>query len=52
MINPNVRCRSGTPARRPPRIAIVDDYAGVVGGVASFLAEERVDVVETGAQGL
>lgn len=49
MINPNVRSRSGTPAKRPLRIAIVDDYAVVVAGVASFFAEERVDVVETGA---
>ncbi|CUR54116.1 Regulatory protein, LuxR [metagenome] len=30
------------------RIAIVDDYPVVVAGVASLLAEERVDVVETG----
>ena len=34
---------------RPLRLAIVDDYAVVVAGVASFLAAERVDVVETGA---
>jgi two-component system, NarL family, response regulator LiaR len=32
----------------PLRLAIVDDYAVVVAGVASFLAEERIDVVETG----
>jgi DNA-binding NarL/FixJ family response regulator len=31
------------------RIAIVDDYAVVVAGVASFLAGEHVDVVEVGA---
>jgi len=31
------------------RLAIVDDYAVVVAGVASFLAAERIDVVETGA---
>ena len=31
------------------RIAIVDDYAVVIAGVASFLADERIDVVETGA---
>ena len=31
------------------RLAIVDDYAVVVAGVASFLAAESVDVVETGA---
>lgn len=34
---------------RPLRIAIVDDFAVVVAGVASFLALERIDVVETGA---
>ena len=33
----------------PLRIAIVDDYAVVIAGVASFLASERIDVVETGA---
>ena len=36
-------------ADRPIRLAIVDDYAVVVAGVAKFLAEERIDVVETGA---
>jgi NarL family two-component system response regulator LiaR len=35
--------------KRPLRLAIVDDYAVVVAGVASFLADERIDVVETGA---
>ena len=35
--------------KRPLRLAIVDDYAVVIAGVASFLAEERIDVVETGA---
>jgi hypothetical protein len=30
-------------------LAIVDDYAVVVAGVASFLKAERIDVVETGA---
>jgi len=30
------------------RLAIVDDYAVVVAGVAAFLADQRVDVVETG----
>ena len=35
--------------KRPIRLAIVDDYAVVVAGVASFLAAERIDVVETGA---
>jgi DNA-binding NarL/FixJ family response regulator len=34
---------------RPLRLAIVDDYAVVVAGVASFLAAERIEVVETGA---
>jgi two-component system, NarL family, response regulator LiaR len=34
---------------RPLRLAIVDDYAVVVAGVASFLDAERIDVVETGA---
>jgi DNA-binding NarL/FixJ family response regulator len=34
---------------RPLRLAIVDDYAVVVAGVASFLKTERIDVVETGA---
>ena len=33
----------------PLRLAIVDDYAVVVAGVASFLKAERIDVVETGA---
>jgi two-component system, NarL family, response regulator LiaR len=31
------------------RLAIVDDYAVVVAGVASFLADHGLDVVETGA---
>ena len=35
--------------RRPIRLAIVDDYAVVIAGVAAFLADERIDVVETGA---
>jgi two-component system, NarL family, response regulator LiaR len=30
-------------------LAIVDDYAVVVAGVAAFLESERIDVVETGA---
>jgi NarL family two-component system response regulator LiaR len=34
---------------RPLRLAIVDDYAVVVAGVAAFLQPERIDVVETGA---
>ena len=33
----------------PLRLAIVDDYPVVVAGVASFLAAERIDLVETGA---
>lgn len=33
----------------PLRLAIVDDYAVVVAGVAALLAVERIDVVETGA---
>ena len=39
----------GQHADHPLRIAIVDDYPLVVAGVASFLAAERIDVVETGA---
>jgi NarL family two-component system response regulator LiaR len=35
--------------KRPIRVAIVDDYAVVIAGVASFLADGRIDVVETGA---
>jgi NarL family two-component system response regulator LiaR len=35
--------------KRPLRLAIVDDYALVVAGVASFLASESIDVVETDA---
>lgn len=35
--------------KRPLRLAIVDDYPVVVAGVASFLADHRIDVVETGA---
>ena len=31
------------------RLAIVDDYAVVIAGVARFLADERIDVVEIGA---
>lgn len=34
---------------RPLRLAIVDDYAVVVAGVASILADEHIDVVETSA---
>lgn len=33
---------------RPLRPAIVDDFAVVIAGVASFLADERIEVVETG----
>lgn len=39
----------GTRVNAPLRLAIVDDYAVVVAGVASFLAAERIEVVETGA---
>lgn len=35
--------------KRTIRLAIVDDYAVVIAGVASFLAAEHIDVVETGA---
>lgn len=35
--------------RRRLRLAIVDDYAVVVAGVAGFFAKEDIDVVETGA---
>ena len=35
---------------KPPiRLAIVDDFAVVVAGIASLLADERIDVVETAA---
>jgi NarL family two-component system response regulator LiaR len=39
----------GTRVNAPLRLAIVDDYAVVIAGVASFLAAERIEVVETGA---
>jgi NarL family two-component system response regulator LiaR len=42
-------CERVTPTPHPLRLAIVDDYALVVAGVASFLAVEHIDVVETGA---
>ena len=35
--------------KHPIRLAIVDDYAVVIAGVASFLADQRIDVVETAA---
>jgi NarL family two-component system response regulator LiaR len=41
--------RYGTTVKRPIRLAIVDDFAVVIAGVASFLADQRIDVVETGA---
>ena len=44
-----VRGAGMEPLERPIRLAIVDDYAVVIAGVASFLADERIDVVETGA---
>lgn len=34
---------------RPLRLAVVNDYAVVIAGVAAFLADERIDVVETDA---
>ena len=34
---------------RPLRLAMANDYAVVIAGVASFLADERIDVVETAA---
>ncbi|MDO9495564.1 MAG: response regulator transcription factor [Nocardioides sp.] len=37
-----------SPKPRHLRLAIVDDYAVVVAGVAKLLAEEDIDVVETG----
>jgi NarL family two-component system response regulator LiaR len=40
---------TATQRDRPLRLAIVDDYAVVVAGVASFLSAERIEVVETGA---
>jgi two-component system, NarL family, response regulator LiaR len=33
--------------RGPLRLAIVDDYAVVVAGVAALMEVERIDVVET-----
>ena len=39
----------GPTVTRPIRLAIVNDYAVVIAGLASFLAEEGIDVVETGA---
>ena len=35
--------------KHPLRLAIVDDYAVVIAGVAAFLADQHIDVVETGA---
>jgi two-component system, NarL family, response regulator LiaR len=37
----------GTTVTRPLRLAIVDDYAVVVAGVAALLEAEHIDVVET-----
>jgi hypothetical protein len=37
-----------TAVKHPIRLGIVDDYPVVVAGVASLLAGERIDVVETG----
>jgi NarL family two-component system response regulator LiaR len=39
----------GTGMNHPIRLAIVNDYAVVVAGIAALLAEERIDVVETAA---
>jgi two-component system, NarL family, response regulator LiaR len=39
----------GMERQRPLRLAIVDDYAVVVAGVAALLEAERIDVVETAA---
>jgi two-component system, NarL family, response regulator LiaR len=39
--------RYGIEVTRPLRLAIVDDYAVVVAGVAALLEAERIDVVET-----
>src|SRR6478672_13390000 len=47
--NRALQCWHGGHVSQPIRLAIVDDYAVVIAGVASFLAEERIDVVETGA---
>ncbi|MCB0907195.1 MAG: response regulator transcription factor [Nocardioidaceae bacterium] len=41
--------RQGSGVTTRLRLAIVDDFAVVVAGVASFLASEGIDVVETGA---
>jgi two-component system, NarL family, response regulator LiaR len=49
MANVQLDSSHGYKVSRPVRLAIVDDYAVVVAGVASFLAEENIDVVETGA---
>ncbi len=49
-MTPNDRARDPIPDANPRlRLAIVNDYAIVVAGVASFLADEHIDVVETGA---
>src|SRR5687768_6334990 len=48
--DPGLLWRYGNTVKRPIRLAIVDDYAVVIAGVAQFLADERIDVVETGAQ--
>ena len=44
-----LQSRYGQTVKRVLRLAIVDDYPVVVAGVASFLASEGIDVVETGA---
>ncbi len=47
--DPGLLWRYGNTVKRVIRLAIVDDYAVVIAGVAQFLADERIDVVETGA---
>ena len=48
-VSAGLACEPWLELKRPLRLAIVDDYAVVVAGVASFLRAERIDVVETGA---
>lgn len=44
-----IRAMQGEVAKALIRVAIVNDYAVVVAGIATLLADERIDVVETGA---
>lgn len=48
-MNPDDTSAQGARVKRPIRLAIVDDYAVVVAGVAALLALEHIDVVETAA---